>query len=330
MTDRQLWQERAAVAEIAVSGRYVRRLLGLPGTRLGVVTRPARPDTRLFLRWNLWWQAHLLDCAVDAWIRSPSERRARSVRMIARSIRLRNLGRYTNDYYDDMAWLGLALGRAVPLGVDPRVVSAPVTAILDAWDPPVGGIPWRRGDDFFNAPANAPAAILLARNGFTQRAGQMTDWIDENLRTPGGLIADGFHPGEILKPVLFTYSQGAALGAEVELVVGRGGDRVRVHRLVAAVADGMSAGGVLIDHGADGDAGLFTGILARYLAQVCLRLPGSDKADEEARATAATLVMTSAEAVWTHWITAPQDGDLSGALSDWMLLEAAALLARTD
>ncbi len=355
MAGPQIWQERATAAEEAVWGRHARRLLGLPGTALGVVGWPFDPGHRLFLTWHLWWQAHLLDCAVDAWMRSPGEVRTRRVAGLARAIRLRNLGRYTNDYYDDMAWIGLALQRAVPLGVDPRSVRAPVTAILDAWNPPVGGIPWRRGDEFYNSPANAPAAILLARSGFTRRARQMADWIDSHLRTPGSdLIADGFHPGEDLKPVLYTYNQGAVLGLEVELAVS-GGDRARVHRLVAAVAAEMTSGGVLIGHGG-GDGGLFTGILARYLALVSTRLPGADRADRRARSTAGALVTGSAAAAWEHRVDA-QHGPLFGAdwtrpaqrpgrtgpgassrpecdlsvqLSGWMLLEAAALLERAD
>jgi len=318
----QIWQDRATAAEEAVWGRHARRLLGLPGTALGVVGWPFDPGHRLFLTWHLWWQAHLLDCAVDAWMRSPGEVRTRRVAGLARAIRLRNLGRYTNDYYDDMAWIGLALQRAVPLGVDPQSVRAPVTAILDAWNPPVGGIPWRRGDEFYNSPANAPAAILLARSGFTRRARQMADWIDRHLRTPGSdLIADGFHPGEDLEPVFYTYNQGA----------------------------------VLIGHGG-GDGGLFTGILARYLALVSTRLPGADRADRRARSTAGALVTGSAAAAWEHRVDAQHgplfgadwtrpaqqpertgpgassrpERDLSVQLSGWMLLEAAALLERAD
>ena len=35
---------------------------------------------------------------------------------------------------------------------------------LNAWVPEDGGgIPWRKQDQFFNAPANGPAAIFLAR-----------------------------------------------------------------------------------------------------------------------------------------------------------------------
>lgn len=61
--------ERAALAERAVRTRNIRRLWAFPGTRLGVVSHPARPPHRLFLAWRYWWQAHLFDCIVDAQLR---------------------------------------------------------------------------------------------------------------------------------------------------------------------------------------------------------------------------------------------------------------------
>src|SRR4051794_19673956 len=138
--DRTDWPARATEAEVAILGRHLRPVLCLPGTRLGVVSWPARPGDGLFLRWNFWWQAQLLDCMVDAWLREPQPLRARSIRALVRSVKLRNLGRFTNDYYDDMAWMGLALQRAAVVGVDETAgIGQIVTKILDAWSPPSGG-----------------------------------------------------------------------------------------------------------------------------------------------------------------------------------------------
>lgn len=356
------WPARAAQVESAVVGRHLRRVVGLPGTGLGLVSWPVTVAHRLSGRWNFWWQAHLLDCAVDAWMRSPDRHRRARVALIVRSIRLRNFGRFTNDYYDDMAWIGLALQRAELTGAgNARAVRSIVTKILDAWSPPVGGIPWRVGTDFFNAPANGPAAILLARSGFRGRAAQMTDWLDANLRVPGiDLIADGFHPGEVPLPVFYSYSQGVVLGAEAELA-GESTDRSRIHRLVAAVERDLADAGVLRGHGG-GNGGLFTGILARYLTVVATSLPGAAPADEKTRTSARGLVLHSAAAAWAHRACAPRgpllgadwtipaivprrartgrrdrvaselsaqpERDLSVQLSGWMLMEAAASLAR--
>ena len=338
----------------------VRRLWALPGTALGVNSRPARLRHRTFLAWNYWWQAHLLDCLIDAELRAPDDRRRALIRRVIRSVRVRNAGRWTNAYYDDMAWLGLALHRADQmLGLGrPPVVRLLTGRLLDAWSAELGGgIPWRRGDEFKNAPANAPAAILLARTGFLDRAVSTAGWIDTVLRDPEtNLIRDGARPdgagGIRIETPIYTYNQGAVLGAEVELAarsVAGARHEERVARTVDAVADRLSVGGVLTGH-AGGDSGLFTGILARYLARVATDLPGDDARAARVRTRAADLVRTSAEAAWTHastaggrltfgpdWTRPAQppgvaaggpERDLSVQLSGWMLLEAAAALGR--
>ena len=102
-------RERAALAERAVLHRHARRVWAIPGTTLGVNSWPPSLRHRLFLGWNYWWQAHLLDCVIDAQLRDPQDSRARLAGRLIRSIRALNAGRWTNDYYDDMAWLALAL-----------------------------------------------------------------------------------------------------------------------------------------------------------------------------------------------------------------------------
>ncbi len=345
---------RAADAERAVLDRSVRRLWGLPGTALGVIAWPPTVGDRLFLGWNYWWQAHLIDCLVDGHLRDPQLWRVRLLGTVARSVRLRNVLGWTNRYYDDMAWLGLALHRAAATGAGPRtrVIDRLTQEMLDAWsDEEGGGIPWRRRDEFKNTPANGPAAILLARRGHLPRAAAIADWLDDRLRDPeSGLIWDGLRPGQVEK-VVYTYCQGVVLGAEVELTVRTDRDRSRVDRLVDAVDRGLTRGGVLVGHDG-GDSGLFTGILARYLALVVTSDPGRpDGRPSPATATAARLLRTSAEAAWANAVDTtdgplfgPQwdqparrpvssrdriaERDLSVQLSGWMLLEAAAAVER--
>src|SRR5215203_2192595 len=109
------WSDRAGVVEGVIRRRFLRHLLGVvPGTRIGRVRWP-RP---LFVRpwpWHYWWQAHLLDCLVDAQRRAPEPSRATEIAALARTVRVRNFGSWTNDYYDDIAWFGLAVQRAGPL-----------------------------------------------------------------------------------------------------------------------------------------------------------------------------------------------------------------------
>ena len=108
----QQWANRAASAEAAVSARHLAHLWAMPGTQLGVVAWPSTRKDRLFASWNYWWQAHLLDCLVDAEVRDPEPQRRKRIAAQMRGHHRRNLGRWTNSYYDDMAWMSLALERA--------------------------------------------------------------------------------------------------------------------------------------------------------------------------------------------------------------------------
>ncbi|MGW0022362.1 glycoside hydrolase family 76 protein [Rhodococcus sp. NPDC003382] len=300
----ELWTERADAAEAAVDSRHIRRLWALPGTAMGVVGWPPVRRERLFLTWHYWWQAHLIDLAVDAAERDATPRRRRRVVRLTRTHRIRNLTGWTNNYYDDMAWLGLALERAQRhLLVDHRKGIADLEdALFAAWQPERGGgLPWRRRDNFFNTPANGPAGLLLSRTGKVWRAQEIADWIDETLKDPEtGLIFDGIRNGKIERAI-YSYCQGVVLGLETDLAIRIGDDRhrKRVHALVDAV-DLELADASVITGGGGGDGGLFNGILARYLAMVATSLPVHDVDDERARNTAARLVLMSADAAWDN------------------------------
>ena len=358
----QLWANRAGTAEAAITARHLRRLWGLPGTQLGVVAWPAARPHRMFGTWHYWWQAHLLDNLVDAQVRDPQPERKQRIARQIRAHRLRNNLSWVNDYYDDMAWLALALERAGRLAgvAKPNALHKLSEQFMKAWVPEDGGgIPWRKQDQFFNAPANGPAAIFLARYDRLRRAQQMSDWIDETLIDPDtGLVFDGIKGGSLVR-AQYTYCQGVVLGLETELAA-RTEDAdhaARVHRLVAAVAEDMAPDGVIKGAGG-GDGGLFNGILARYLALVATTLPQRGVEDGQARDTARALVLSSAQAAWDNrqtvdglplfgafWdrtaeipgaagaaaqvvegaVNASEvpERDLSVQLSGWMLMEAA-------
>nr|WP_130345403.1 glycoside hydrolase family 76 protein [Herbihabitans rhizosphaerae] len=339
----------------------------MPRTVLGMAHWPPSVGTHLHRHWNYWWQAHLLDCLVDAQLRHPVPARVTMIERLMRGIRRRNGRSWTNDYYDDMAWLGLALLRAeteiyLPCEVPIRQL---LEQLRDGWtDHAGGGIWWRRGDDFKNVPANAPAAILLARwarladeRVDAQRAIAMVDWMEELLLDRGtGLLHDGLHvspDGGIrgIETAIYTYCQGAFLGACLELAELGHQQRInvrRAERTISAVAEYLSDQGVLHGQGG-GDGGLFAGITARYLAQAALRMPAMGSEFGE---LAAGVVFASAEAAWrnrgvvtggplispqwTEPAMAPRstgsevaERDLSVQLSGWTLFEAAALLERT-
>jgi predicted alpha-1,6-mannanase (GH76 family) len=362
----ELWANRAASSEAAVAQRHLKRLWAVPGTQLGVVAWPAARRDRLFGTWHYWWQAHLLDCLVDAQLRDPQPDRRKKINRQVRSHRVRNNFSWTNSYYDDMAWLALALERAARIADVERRRALPKLCdqFVKAWVPEDGGgIPWRKQDQFFNAPANGPAGIFLARYGDRlKRAGQMADWIDRTLIDPEThLVFDGIKAGSLVR-AQYTYCQGVVLGLETELAARTDGQArarhaARVHRLVTAVSEHMAPSGVLKGAGG-GDGGLFAGITARYLALVATTLPGDSADDAAARDTARNMVLSSAKSAWDYrqtvnglplfgpfWDRAaelPNKGgqeaesvegavnasetserDLSVQLSGWMLMEAA-------
>ncbi|WP_084510677.1 glycoside hydrolase family 76 protein [Nocardia lijiangensis] len=345
--------KRADLAEQAIVQRHLRPFLGQPRMRLGTLVWPASLLDQSFVRWCYWWQAHLLDCAVDAAYRARTPERIDRVVALARGIRTRNLTGWTNQYYDDMAWLVLALERTERLlGVRfSDAVGDLRAALIDGWNPVVGAVPWRSGDDFYNTPAIGPTGIAMARLGELSRARQLADFLHTRLRdTDSGLILDGVHePGGRMDRTVHTYSQGVTIGLETELAVrtGESSHHSRVAALVAATEDRLTDAGVIAAAAGD-DSGLFMGILARYLAEAALALNHT---------TAANIVHASARAAWDHraevdglplfgpdWtraVTVPEhpgtfsplthssaaspanlSRDLSVQLSGWMLLEA--------
>lgn len=343
------WAGRAAAAERAVHTRHLRVLSGLPDTRLGEIAWPAGPPT---VRWHYWWQAHLLDCMIDAYRRGPTQWRRDAIAALIRGVRVRNFG-WVNNYHDDIAWLGLALQRsATAAGLHEPGAQDAIMRRLRLGRGPSGGMRWRVGDDFVNVPATGPTAIFYARRGNLGLAASLVDWMLQHLIDPAtGLVFDGarVNPDGTVRSVeraVYSYCQGVLLGACVELSAATGEPRwlEQAETTVHAVAEHLTDAGVLRGHGG-GDGGLFTGILVRYLAHAALTLPTSVAGP--ARKTASRLVLDSAEAAWRNRSVAeggpvfgpdwsvparpPGPGlaerDLSVQLSGWMLLEAAAALS---
>jgi predicted alpha-1,6-mannanase (GH76 family) len=337
------WAGRAAAAERAVHTRHLRWLPALLDARLGRPNWPGQGQ----LQWHYWWQAHLLDCMLDAYQRAPTQWRREAIAALVRGVRLRNLTGWVNNYYDDVAWLGLALQRAAALtGIRKPGALDAIMRRLRFGRGPSGGMRWRVDDDFVNVPATGPAAIFYARRGNLGIATSLVDWMLEHLiDADTGLIFDGVrvNPDGSVRSVeraIYSYCQGVLLGACVELGTATGDARWwgRADSTVQAVAEHLTDGGVLRGHGG-GDGGLFSGILARYLALAARALPDGK--------VASRLVLDSAEAAWRNrgvadggpvfgpeWTVParpPAPGlperDLSVQLSGWMLLEAAAVLA---
>lgn len=342
-----VWSARAAAAERGILRRHLQRVAVWPVGWLARTAHPAAAGNLWHSPLHYWWQAHALDCLVDAELRAPSAARRRVIRQWPRAQYVRNGLRWTNDYFDDIAWFGLALERAGRLGLgNRRGLAAIVERLEGGWiDDDLGGVRWRVGDDFRNAPTNGPAAVLLGRVGRRASSERILTWMRNTLRREDGLLLDGIRPGSVHE-VIFTYCQGLHLGALLEH-----GDLDEAAVVVAGIQRELTDDNVLRGTGG-GDGGLFAGITARYLALAAASaVPG-----------ARDIVEASAEAAWTNRATTHEgvffgprwnaparvptrddalglrqtpDGvtgaavperDLSVQLSGWMLLEAAATL----
>ena len=266
--------------------------------------RPGATDA--FGGWHYWWQAHLLDCLVDAQLRDPQPERRIKIERQIRAHRLRNNGSWVNSYYDDMAWLALALERAVRIaGVD-RPARAAQAATTNSSKP---GCPRTaaasrgasRTSSSTPRPTGRPGIFLARYDDRLRRAQQMADWIDETLIDPEThLVFDGIKAGSLVR-AQYTYCQGVVLGLETELAARTEDARhaPRVHRLVAAVDEHMAPDGVLAAPAA-ATAGCSPASPARYLALVATTLPGDSADDDAARETAREIVLTSAQAAWDN------------------------------
>lgn len=338
IVDPSVWDHRADLAEQAVAERHSNRLWGLPGTNLGVICWPPTGRDRMYVRWHYWWQAHFVDCQVDALNRRATKFRRQHIRSTLRGIRVRNLQKLTkNKYFDDKAWLALAMGRVARAEgmAKPRSYDALSENIAAGVDSLTGVLPWRENEMFFNTPTNGPAAILAARRGALEDAQRLMDWTFENLVNDDGLIIDGLHMrmnGPEAATAVYSYCQGVVLGALVELAVAQRGrahipdkqlsdvgmenitraigllDAIERTHVVGKARSGKPGdvrgrdvleSTVYFQNGG-GDGGLFNGILMRYLALFACDLPEVGEVAKRAKRRAAQMVLATAETVWRH------------------------------
>ena len=234
---------------------------------------------------HYWWQAHALDALVDAFERDQNFLHLERGMMLLKGLQKRN-GGLSNDYFDDMQWLALACLRAFDASQQPEFKRAALELwedIKTGWNETCGGgIAWRKSQvDYKNTPANAPAIILAAR--LYQRFGDPQDlvwatriysWLEHHLIDQAtGFVWDGMNrQGDfaIDKDWAFTYCQGVMIGAALEMyaITKRTMflERAKLTARAARLKLSASKTAAMPDEGA-GDAGLFKGILVRYLQQ---------------------------------------------------------------
>lgn len=338
------WDERAAAGQEALSQRFFSPERGL--------FSPEYPRGSSSPQLQYWWQAHAIDALVDAYERTGQESYLTRAAGVWEAVKHENQG-VTNDYFDDMEWMALALLRLERHVESPallRDVHSLWGDIKSGWNVQQGGgIAWRKSQrDYKNTPANAPAVILGCRmyaltgdEADLAWARKIYTWLNVTLvDADTGLVWDGINrrgDGAIDKSWMFTYNQGLRIGAALELHKATSEARFlndANQTFVAASEHFTNEQGVLHERGR-GDGGLFKGVLVRYVGDLAC-------ASSEQSIAARMFLATQAEAAWAHiadpalptfgpdWSAAAREPvPLSAQLSGVMLMEQMARIERT-
>jgi hypothetical protein len=137
-------------------------------------------------------------------------------------------------YYDDNAWVGLALLQWFTLTSErPALVRAGqvFSLLARAWDrdpakPSPGGIPWTRapGHDSRNTCSNGPAAelgaglyLVTGERRYLEWAKALERWTSDTLVDRDGLYADHLAPDGSVDPTRWSYNQGSMVAANALL-----------------------------------------------------------------------------------------------------------------
>jgi Predicted glycosyl hydrolase len=295
---------------------------------------------------NYWWYAHAVDLLADVYIRTQNAEYLTYVDDTIDSIIARN-NKITNDYFDDMEWMAIAILRLYDETKDDKYLNYAQILWKDiqrGWNDKMGGgIAWRKGQlDYKNTPANAPAAILAARLYKVTNDEADLEWAvkiytfqKDNLVDPAtGQVWDGINRegnGKIDKNWNFTYCHGVYIGAGVEMY-NITGDATYLNDAVKtteyALGKFIDKNGVFSAEG-DGDGGLFKGILIRYLGELYKILPEMTQIKETINKNVDILRENGTNNVGNftnNFNKAPADdtgSDLSTQLSGCMLFEVA-------
>lgn len=300
---------------------------------------------------NYWWQAHGLNAMIDASIRVNNDRYFNMISDFHNGIKKANNG-YTNDYYDDMAWMGIALLRAYELTNLNEYLNTSILLwhdIKTGWnDNNGGGIAWNKQMlNYKNTPSNATTAILSFRlHNVTQDqqyynlGEKIMVWLQNTLvDETSGMVWDGIgrtDDNKIDNNWLFTYNQGIYIGACIELYKISNNEIWRDRAIKTADNAITTFGGnfnIFKDEGT-GDGGLFKGILVRYLKY----LSDQQFVEKNKSTTYKTVIKSNSARLWdmgksasfpytfnNDWNQSPAgEIDLSVQLSGVFLMEACA------
>jgi hypothetical protein len=241
------------------------RHFGLEGGALFREHAPALPTDRRYA--YLWpfgqaWMATLDLAALgdaDAWERAGRLRRNFFAHYWDTSLRPPGGAAYPvtggggDVYYDDNAWIGLALIAQARLGDDGALADAArvFEFVASGWDdddahPAPGGVFWtmRAGVDDRNTCVNGPGAELglqlaelTGERRYLDAGRRMFDWAEEALRDPAdGLYWDHLKLDGAIERTKWSYNQGTMIGAAALLARATGDEALLAGAREAALA----------------------------------------------------------------------------------------------
>jgi predicted alpha-1,6-mannanase (GH76 family) len=319
--------------------------------------RYARLRARAGLPWHYWWQAQALEALLDG-VADGDDVAPTIAEDLLAGVAARSGGALTeNDYFDDLAWMGLATWRAAEAGLAPiEVPLALAAAVLQGFDAQYGGFRWRRGGTYRNVATSAPGATLLARSAeaageesWLEVARQTAGWLHTRLVDPDGQVHDGCtRTGDVetVNPALWSYSAGAVAGLDLELARHTGaaeaaGLLARAARVVRRTSVVLRTipptdGRVWRDEAGtdtDADPALFRGILARVCADLVSTDPLRTRDIAEDMGTQARAAWSARDRhgrVGAGWVAAvPGPPSLAAHLSGTLTLAAATRLSHS-
>lgn len=176
--------------------------------------------------YHYWQTAHAMETLMDAYERTGDDFYADRVRTVLARIKQSTGGKYINQYYDDMAWMGMACLRAYDLfGEDEYMIAATTLweDVQGGWLGSDSGMLWNKIEadkDIRNACTHWTVACFAAQ--MYRKTGNGKDltfaldvykWANGNLydSSTGGTFSS------VDNRTFMTYNQGVLIGASLEL-----------------------------------------------------------------------------------------------------------------
>jgi predicted alpha-1,6-mannanase (GH76 family) len=302
-----------------------------------------------------WTYAQAFDALLDGVERTQGQHYSGLIRAFYEGRAARG---WLTDYYDDEAWMTLALMRAYDLTADKRYLDTAETIykdIMTQWDTTccgthLGGIWWDKKRTQKATASNAGPALAGIRLAKRTNNAAYLDfakkvygfWMTDMVEPATFAIYDHLSPNGDRGTGSLTYNHGLMIGAALELNAATGEAHYLTeahgfgHYLITKATRDSSAGPVLFDGTTcNGDCAAWKGIGYRYLAELYRKDPTHDDYRK--------VLTSSASALWelardntmnyfsSNWAgPAPAAGGVEAQGSAAMSLNQYAMLCGTD